>query len=907
MAAAYHPLHAQHLTGSASAASDCKNRLREFEQAFAVRNASGAAAMAPELIRLTNAAFGKKPEDGAPVLAIVGLSLGILGEFEASGDVWLACEQFASRVPEWDDTTLHAIGRQLECNLKLGDYGQAADTYDRAIQFAASRKVSPVELSHIFQYRGNWLAMLGQESAAIASFQKAIAYMTEGRQEADLTDEELSEYAKTYLFIVAAQLTSGDYHRARENCMRGRSLLEQKVLDPGAIVGAIGMMAKIDWSIGDLVAAESQFKDAVVTSDKFYAQYKLPNLELTRMTTRIELGAFFSDIGRLEEADSILTVRGVPVVGESSVALLRARQGRWEEWEDLTAKSLRTRHAEFRDILPLLSEPEQLQYMYRWGGVWHGFNRLLGVIDQPAITQIDAERVFECSLNFKGAIQETLALAIKLARSQPDSKLGELLAIRSRLAHRSLLSNDLNMGLKESRSANDASFRSLLTQKSDDDEAREQSLQRSVFLDVLPESSARKWLDTQEVRAALPPDAVFVDFIKIHYQTIPIRKWQQSTEERYLASVVWPNAETPVKLIDLGDSRQIDQLVAKVRKAIEKDANDWRNSVTDLIGHREESVKAELRTLSKSILDPLGAEINGARLIILSPDDELWRVPWAALVTEKGKFLIENDSRELVTTTSGRDLIRPPHISTISDKSCAVFGNPSFDLNGEQPELIDANPTEARASPLVGPFPQLTGSKQEVKRVTNALELRFGIKVCPKVGDEATEGNAKLVRRPQVFVLSTHAAYSVDKRLEPNPLLRCGLALAGANHWRLHRNEDGILTGAELALLDLQGTELTVLSACETAVGEARSGEGIACLQQACQLAGSELVLGALWRVPDDVTGILVSQVIEKWTDGRSIPASLSQTQRQSLKKASTRHPFFWSGIVLSGAFKSQP
>ncbi|PYT01200.1 MAG: kinesin, partial [Acidobacteria bacterium] len=133
-----------------------------------------------------------------------------------------------------------------------------------------------------------------------------------------------------------------------------------------------------------------------------------------------------------------------------------------------------------------------------------------------------------------------------------------------------------------------------------------------------------------------------------------------------------------------------------------------------------------------------------------------------------------------------------------------------------------------------------------------------------------------------------------------NPLLRSGLALAGANQGG-NGNTDGILTALEAAGLDLWGTKLVVLSACDTGVGEVRNGEGVYGLRRALVLAGAESQVMSLWAVSDRSTRELVVGYYKALLQGAGRGEALRRVQLQMLEKKARRHPYYWAGFIQTG------
>jgi CHAT domain-containing protein len=202
-----------------------------------------------------------------------------------------------------------------------------------------------------------------------------------------------------------------------------------------------------------------------------------------------------------------------------------------------------------------------------------------------------------------------------------------------------------------------------------------------------------------------------------------------------------------------------------------------------------------------------------------------------------------------------------------------------------------------------------------------------------RLGAEARESELKAVQSPRVLHLATHGFYLSDQEFHrtnapgdgwiasmgtrwnaslpkddwENPLVRCGIALAGANHAGQITNalaEDGILTGLEASLLNLQGTELVILSACDSGTGEVKIGEGVMSLRRAFRIAGAQTVLASHWKVSDKATSQLMTEFMRRWRAGEPRAQAWREAQLSLLHSKEFASPYFWAAFTLTGQWR---
>jgi CHAT domain-containing protein len=321
----------------------------------------------------------------------------------------------------------------------------------------------------------------------------------------------------------------------------------------------------------------------------------------------------------------------------------------------------------------------------------------------------------------------------------------------------------------------------------------------------------------------------------------------------------------------------------------------------------EQRMLRVLGPLAKLVLQPVAQRAGQVKRWLISPDGALWLVPWSALPADDNSYIVEKHALSYVV--SGRDLLVP----AASEKPgpALILANPDYDLK----PATTATGSERGSGGLarIGRVPPLPGTAREAEKVAPLLQSYTREKPDVYLGKRALEAVFKSARRPRVVLLSTHGFFLDEpandrgSKVLQNPLLRCGLLLAGCNQRdRLPSGEeDGVLTGLEIAGSDLRGCELVVLSACETGLGAVRNGEGVSGLRQSFQLAGARSVVATLWQIPDEETVPLMTAFFDGLTRGLDRSDALREAQLKLLqnrrKNGGSGHPFFWAAFTLTG------
>jgi tetratricopeptide (TPR) repeat protein/CHAT domain-containing protein len=354
------------------------------------------------------------------------------------------------------------------------------------------------------------------------------------------------------------------------------------------------------------------------------------------------------------------------------------------------------------------------------------------------------------------------------------------------------------------------------------------------------------------------------------------------------------------KFVRIEDAAGIDALVHSLREAIAKGD--------------EKSLEDQQKILSEKLWTPVARNLTeGTKKLFIGPDGQLNFLSFAALPTPDGSFLAEH--YDIAYVGSGRDLARK--VTPSDSKSIALFADPIFDLEASvfSTNALALRSGEADAFGKIV-LPPLPGTRTE-ESIVEEVSKSAGWTPEAHLGKMANKSAIMALKSPGILHLATHGFYlnnlpsngaegergmklmelgdSSKPALPPkiDPMHASGIALTGAQAtlkaWSEGRvpdpNEDGILTAEEVGALNLDGTWLVTLSACETGVGAARSGEGVFGLRRAFMIAGAQNLLMTLWPVSDEVTPKIMADFYKEALASNDAAGSLAKVQRDWLVK----------------------
>ncbi|XYI04075.1 tetratricopeptide repeat protein [Sorangium sp. So ce1128] len=740
-----------------------------------------------------------------------------------------------------------------------GDHAAAEPLYRRAL--AIFEKAFGPEHPDVAKSRGNLAGLLqakGDYATAEPLYRRALAIWEKA------LGPEHPEVASTLNNLAFLLATKGDYATA-EPLYRRALAIREKALGPehAGVANTLNNLAALLKAKGDYTAAEPLYRRSLAILEKALGP-EHPNVATG-----------------LDNLAALYWARAAPTQALPLMQRATAIHERVLE-SILATSSERQKHAFARTVQGETDATVSLH-----------------VRALPA--RADAARLaLTVLLQRKGRVLDAMTdmLAQLRARGRPEdqAKLTQLASLSGELATRTLRGPSPGEGVSHHGDA--------LARLRADIEVLERDLAgRYTAL-----AAERRAVTLETVQAALDPGAALVELALFRPLDPHAKLDRVFGDPHYVAYVLHRTGEP--RWVELGPAAPIDALVAQARDVLSVDTSRPAETA---------------RKLDEKVMRPVRALLGEAREVYLSPDGELNLIPFAALVDERGQFLLAR--YRFTYLTSGRDLLRLEATRNESSRSPPlVMGNPAYGEGTGAPAGGEGGSARAAATPGrrseamgVRQWTPLPGTEPEAREVARLLRVR------PLLDKDATETAVKALAGPSIVHLATHgfflggtrelshapgelrALVPVPKPLvrppsSENPLLRSGLALAGANRLR-SGSDDGVLTALEVAGLDLWGTRLVVLSACETGVGEPYRGEGIYGLRRALVLAGADSQIMSLWKVDDAATRDLMTAYYRRLSDDEGRSDAMREVQVDMARKK--LHPYYWAAFIVSGSGRS--
>jgi CHAT domain-containing protein/TPR repeat protein len=409
----------------------------------------------------------------------------------------------------------------------------------------------------------------------------------------------------------------------------------------------------------------------------------------------------------------------------------------------------------------------------------------------------------------------------------------------------------------------------------------------------------KQWMSPRRtLSAAIPGDTALIEYAR--FARLEPGPWEQNEEVDHYLAFVWRGGTNAPLVVPLGQAKPIDDVALELRTALDEDGAGLEEGGD--ITFEDSETAGFANRIRAAAVDPALIAAGDVRRLLFAPDGELASVPFGILPNADGYLL---DRYEIAYLTSGRDLLLTSEDAGVEREPPLIVADPDYDAGTGDGTLVEER------------FDRQAETRKEGTEVAALLG------VSAVMDDAATERHVKAVRSPVILHVATHGWFLPDAQGAEQPewmehprlsrllrgglhtwAVRSGLILAGFNAaWAgaelPEELGDGLLTAGEAAALELIGTELVVLSACETGLGGIVQLEGAFSLRRAFLMAGARAVVTTQWKVPDEPSRRLMLEFYRRLLAG--VARSTALHDAQLVVRRELGHPYMWGGFVLHG------
>jgi CHAT domain-containing protein len=719
--------------------------------------------------------------------------------------------------------------------------------------------------------------------------------------------KEHPSYALSLNNLAILYRAMGSYEKAEQLYLEATTIKEKTLgkEHPGYAL-SLNNLAILYWIMGNYEKAEPLYLQAIAIREK-----KLGKEHPEYASSLNNLALLYLDMGRYEMVEPLYLQAKVirekalgaahPDYAESlsNLAILYMATNNYEKAESFYIECSQANQALLEKAVRHLSERELSKYLNKFS---ESQDQALSFVKLSPGKKATAA-CFDNSLFYKGFLLQTAGQLKRLSLSNPAAaeNFNLLKSYERRLAAQYA---------QPIADRNNASIADL--------EAKANDLEKDLARTVAGFGQALRQVKWQEVQTALKPGEAAIEFVSYRFY----RK-KQTDSTMYAALVLLPGSDSP-QFIPLFEEKQLADLL----KTEDKPQPAFYNELY-AAGKKGDQ-------LHDLIWKPIATALPEGTTVYCSPSGLLHRINPGAIPTPDGKTLAEKN--RLTTLSSTRQLVVPPPVPAANENATAqLYGGIQYDATPGLAANTGAHPGDLaarRGSDFAQNDSTLRGENWNYLRWTDveisaAAEIMQGkgMAVTLKKGAEATEESFKVIGTdgpsPRILHVATHGFFFPDPgplpaspagggekagekifKVSDNPMIRSGLVLAGGNYaWKTGKPllpdlEDGILTAYEISQMNLSHTELAVLSACETGLGDLVGSEGVYGLQRAFKIAGVRYLIMSLWQVPDYQTQVFMSAFYKHWLENKMpVPEAFRATQSEL--RAKYGEAFKWAGFVL--------
>ncbi len=742
----------------------------------------------------------------------------------------------------------------------------------------------------------------------MGNYKKALQYAQEATDlSLKLTGEKDPIYANSLKNLASAYGRFNDFQKSEQIYLQALSIYEKAFgKDDWQYVEVLHDLATLYSKTSQFEKSVAYFSEALAKKEKIYGKDNW-----SYSFTANNFGVLYIDTGEFEKAEPLLlnsleTTENLfgPDNAENlytliNLAVLYNNQGKYAKSEALHMRMSDIFRKLMANALHHLSEKETRDYLDKFS-YYQDCALSMAQVSCPAPPTASslAAICFDNTLYSKGFLLSAAVRARNLLGAD-QANADQVILLKS-------IQRRLGDAYSEPTAERDsASIASL--------EAEANDLEKGLTRSIAGYADATRNVRWQDVQQHLKPGEVAIEFVRFAYYG---RSAQHSTDSIYYAALVLQAGTARPVFIPLFEIEQL-------------------NAVLKFEGKPRPSVYNDLYATGKKgdqlynlIWKRIAAFLPENATVFCAAAGKLYRLDLGAIPTPDGKTIAEKYRLTVVGST--RQLVTEQAPAPLADNTAQLYGGIQYgnmdiaasdNATNEATGMVRASSFAENDSTLRAEnWNYLRWTEVEINEAAKIMNGK-GVATTLKKGTDATEESFKNMGvnapSPRILHVATHGFFFPDPKLtekqaveekafkvSDQPMIRSGLVLANANFaWKTGRpasqgKEDGILTAYEISQMNLSNTELAVLSACETGLGDLYGNEGVYGLQRAFKIAGVRYLIMSLWQVPDFQTQVFMSTFYKHWLDGKMpVPDAFRATQ--SDMRAKYGDAYVWAGFVL--------